>query len=376
NGELQMTGGADRSSYIEVPFKFKLPFRIDMTAKMDSPALILRIGDGYINLNTGGMDNRRMMSIVGGETKPNIHKFDNFVPLNEFFDVTVIYGKKAMQLIINGEERYFNKKDAYMKPPKTPAKKDAYSAFSQSENFDMTDTDFSDGFGIKLACFQRTEVFIKSLAITEYDDEPEFKTLPKRDYVYAPTLTKTEKPQLEDCIKDLSPELINCILDMDKHLKALKFRRLIEGGCTGRMGEQDAKRPTSPESKISYTMPRVTLWKMNISHHLMTHRTMAMLGFYVNQSGKYEEKFNALFLRKLEEYNPDFAGEIFFRMSQMNYCKVCGGSKCSHFNLTEYKGSKKNNCAHFVQYKMIPSDFADVKIVLDIILKLSKELTL
>jgi hypothetical protein len=210
NGELHMTGGADRGTYIELPTKFKLPFRIDMTAKMDSPALILHIGDGYINLNTGGMDNRRMMSIIGGETKPNIHKFDNRVPLNEYFDISVIYGERFMQLIINGEERYFNKKDAYMKSP-------------------LTDTDFNDGFGLKLTCYPRTEVSIKSLVVTEYVDEPEFEALPKKDYIYAPTLTKTEKPQLQDCIKDLSPELIDCIIDMDKHLKALKFRRLIEG---------------------------------------------------------------------------------------------------------------------------------------------------
>lgn len=342
NGELHMAGGADRDSYITIPNKYKLPFRIDMTAKMDSPALILQIGEGYIHLNTGGMDNRRMMSIIGGETKPNIHKFDNRVPLNEYFDISVIYGKKAMQLIINGEERYFNKKDAYIKSP-------------------SVEDDFKDGFGLKLACFKRTEVYIKSLIVTEYTDDPEFVQVPKKDYFYAPTLTKTEKPVLEDCIKDLSPELQDCIYDIDKHLKALKFRRLIEGGY--------------PESRITYTMPRVTVFKMNISHHLLTQiRTMAMLGFYVNQAGKHTDKFNTIFLRKLEEPDSDFADEIFFRMSQQNYCKVCGGSECSNFNLTEYKGNKKNNCAHFVQFKMVLSDFADVKRVIGTILELSKEL--
>ena len=342
NGELHMIGGADRGAYIELPNKFNLPFRIDMTAKMDSPALILQIGDGYINLNTGGMDNRRMMSIIGGETKPNIHKFDNRVPLGEYFDISVIYGKKSMQLIINGEERYFNKKDAYMKSSSAEA-------------------DFKDGFGLKLACFKRTEVYIKSLTVTEYTNEPEFVSMPKKDYLYAPTLAKTEKPTLENCIKDLSPELQDCIHDMDKYLKALKFKRLIEGGY--------------PESKITYTMPRVTVFKMNISHHLLTQiRTMAMLGFYVNGAGEHTDKFNTMFLRNLEESDPAFADEIFFRMSERNYCKVCGGSKCSNYNLTEYKGTKKNNCAHFVQFKMIPSDFADAKRVVETVLELAKEL--
>ena len=71
---------------------------------MDNGAL--RIGGGYIHLNTGGMDNRRMMSIIGGETKPNLHKFDHRVPLDAYFDLSVIYGRKAMQLVVNGEERY------------------------------------------------------------------------------------------------------------------------------------------------------------------------------------------------------------------------------------------------------------------------------
>ena len=150
NGELHMTGGINNGAYIGFPGKFKLPFRIDMTAKMDSPALIIRIGNGYINLNTGGMDNRRMGSIIGGETKPGIHKFDNRAPLNEYFDISVIYGRESMQFIINGEERYFNKKDAYMK----------------SKTIDI---DFADGFSLNLACHQRTEVFIKSLTVTEYE---------------------------------------------------------------------------------------------------------------------------------------------------------------------------------------------------------------
>ena len=348
NDELHMTGGVDRGSYIEIPQKYKLPFRIDMTAKMDSPALILKIGDGYIHLNTSGMDNRRMMSIIGGEKKPNIHKFDNHVSLNEYFNISVIYGKKSMQLIINGEERYFNQKDIYMKSP-------------------LTDTDFKDGFGLKLFCYKRTEVYIKSLVVTEYADEPEFESLPKRDFIYNTSITKVEKPTLEDCIKGLSPELIDCIVDMDEHLRALKFRRLIEGSY--------------PESRITYTKPKVTLWKMSISSHLMTHWTMAMVGIYVDGSGKCEEKFNTLLLRKLEEYSPDLAEDIFLRMSQSHYCnkdyggdRACGGCGWQSFNITEYKGTKKNNCAHFIQYKMIPADFDDVKKVLDVILSLSEEL--
>jgi len=336
NGALRMTGGSDHGAYVEAPGKFKLPFRVDITAKMDSPALTLRIGEGYINLNTGGMDNRRMMSIIGGETKPNLHKFDHLVPLDEYFDLSVIYGRKAMQLIINGEERYFSRKDIYMKSP-------------------LAGSDFRDGFGLGFACPKRAEVAVKSLAVTEYDDEPEFAVLPKREFVYAPTLTPAEKPTLEECIQDLSPALQACMRDMDKHLKALKFRRKIEGGY--------------PESRITYFVPKVVSYQVKISHHLLTHRTTAMLGFYINHA-QGRDLFNARFLNKLEEADPGLAGEIFSRMYELHCARCRGNHSCAHFNLTEYGGRKKNNCQHIVRFRMMPADFGDVKKVIDAVLAL------
>ena len=338
NGELHMTGGSDRGAYVGIPNKFKLPFRIDMTVKIDAPALILQIGKGYINLNTGGMDNRRMMSIIGGETKPNIHKFDNRVPLNDYFDVSVIYGRKAMQLIINGEERYLNKKDVYMKS-------------------DLENTEFNDGFGFQIACRKRAEVIIKSLKVTEYIDEPDFEVLPKKDLIYAPSLTPTDKPAFEDCIKDLTPELKDCLFEIVNHLKGLKFKRKIEGGY--------------PESKITYFIPKVVSYQIKISHHLLWHRTTAMLGFYVNNSGERSDEFNARFLKKIK---PELAEEIFDRMYDF-HCGSCRGNHtCTHFNLTEYNGRKKNNCQHIIEFKMIKSDFDDVKTVIGAILDISKEM--
>ena len=336
NGELQITGINNYGAYIGFPDKFKLPFRIDMTAKMDSPAFIMRIGDGYIKFNTGGMDNRRMVSIIGGETKPGIHKFDNRVPLGEYFDISLIYGRKAMQLIINGEERYFNTKDIYMKSK-------------------TIDTDFADGFSLKLACHQRTEIFVKSLTVMEYDSEPEFAELPKPDYIYAPSLTRTDKPTLDDCIADLTPELKEKIHEMDIYLKSLKFKRKIEGGY--------------PESKITYFIPKVVSYQIKTSHHLLWHRTTAMLGFYINNSGERTDEFNVEFLKKIK---PELAGEIFNRMYEI-HCGSCRGNhSCAHYNITEYNGCKKNNCQHIIMFKMIPTDFDDVKKVIEVIMDMAK----
>jgi hypothetical protein len=64
NGELCMTTNTainteyayhdvSIKSFACIPGKFKLPFRIDMTIKIDSPSLYLIIGKGHISFNIG-----------------------------------------------------------------------------------------------------------------------------------------------------------------------------------------------------------------------------------------------------------------------------------------------------------------------------------
>ena len=146
---------------------------------------------------------------------------------------------------------------------------------------------------------------------------------------------------------------------MDTHLKALKFRSKIEGGY--------------PESKITYFVPKVVSYQIKISHHLLTHKTTAMLGFYMNNAGE-RDQFNVGFLSKLEEAELGLAGAIFSRMYEL-HCVCCRGNhSCAHYNLTEYNGRKKNNCQHIVEFKMTPADFGDVKTVIGAILDIDKEM--
>ncbi|OPJ63785.1 hypothetical protein [Clostridium oryzae] len=87
--------------------------RIDLTVKIDSPAFYLFLGNGHINFGTPWSDNRRIDDII----EPN-HKnrfFHNHIPMNEFVDISVIYDFKAMQIFISGEERFYSKKEKYMK---------------------------------------------------------------------------------------------------------------------------------------------------------------------------------------------------------------------------------------------------------------------
>lgn len=57
------------NSYIYLADKFRLPLRIDLTAKIDAPGLYLLLGKGHINFGTLWSDNRRIDDIASPARK-------------------------------------------------------------------------------------------------------------------------------------------------------------------------------------------------------------------------------------------------------------------------------------------------------------------
>ncbi|WP_242835290.1 hypothetical protein [Ruminiclostridium papyrosolvens] len=57
-------------SYVYIPGTFKLPLRIDISAKIDSQGLYLLLGNGHINFGTPWSDNRRIDDLVEPNCKP------------------------------------------------------------------------------------------------------------------------------------------------------------------------------------------------------------------------------------------------------------------------------------------------------------------
>lgn len=327
-------------SYVSVPGQYKLPFRIDFTIKIDSPAMYLIVGRGHVGIGTDGMDNRSITSIVGGEFKPRKHRADNTIPMGEFAEIAVIYGHKAMQLTVNGESRYLCKKDPYHNSP-------------------LLETEFREGFEIKLACEKRTRLVFNAFTITEYEDsEPEF--LPDTmGEMPPPCLSAEEKPTVESCIRGLRPELQQAILDMDRYLagtlkQSMKFKRKIEGGY--------------PYAKITYVSPWGFSYKLNLSGRTMTHS----MGWIVYNTAREQEKYagykkadyTIATLNKLAQASPEFADEIFFRMKE---CAGCYGGNCIHRSWYEYNGIEKTSCGGTVQFKMLPSEFDDARKVIEAI---------
>ena len=166
-------------------------------------------------------------------------------------------------------------------------------------------------------------------------------------------MTPADKPTIDECIADLTLDLKEIIRNMDVYFKFLKLRRKIEGGY--------------PESKITYYLPKIISYKIKISGNLLTHSISPLLSNFGNKK-IYRENF----FDKLGKKSSALAKEIFLRM---NKCRGCDGdSGCVYKHFVEYAGENKMSCCHDVLFKMIPSDFEDVRKVVDAIVSLSKRL--
>jgi len=325
-------------SFACIPGKFKLPFRIDITIKMDSPSLYLIIGKGHISFNKG-MDNRSVTDILGNDYKPNTHEFNNFIPINEYVDISVTYGCKAMWVIVNNELRCFSKNDPYIKALKTN---------SLAE-------ELKDGFEFGIACDKRTQLTLKSINITEYgNEEPVAPTGKIAIKMPQPCLTVSEKSTVEECMHGLAPDLQKEILSTDAYLlndmkKSLKFKRKIEGGY--------------PNSRITYVSPLGISYKINITDFLLTHD----IGWVDYNTKREQEKYGGTkkadytieTLNKLAETSLEFSNEIFFRMKECVNCNGHGG--CIHAKSYKHDGKTKLSCGGRIQFKMLPPDFNDLR---------------
>jgi hypothetical protein len=316
------------NSYIYLPDKYKLPLRIDMTVKIDAPGLYLLFGKGHINLGTLCSDNRRIDDIVSPTGKTmNYH---NHIDMNEFTDISVSYNLKEMQIMINGEERYYSKKERYMKSP-------AFSEMNQ------------DGFELKIACDKLVNLCIKLLSITEYDDTcgiiPSGVELPAaitKNDVVAPG----EKPIFEKCISLLTEQIHNEIVKMDEYLKSLKtfkFKRQIE---------KNGNKITYVASDYGFS------YAIYLSNDIFDHS----LQWYLITNGKSEtwhRKADRMeeVLNRLANTSPNFAERMFYSLED------CVGCYKDCLAKTQYRLHEKHKtvCHGKLKFRMNASGFEDVR---------------
>lgn len=328
-------------TYLYLPDRYKLPFTIDMTVKIDSPALYLLIGKGHVGFATGILDNRRITDVLGNDYKPNSHMFDNDIPIGEYVDLSITYGKTAMWVSINGALRCFSKKDPYIKAIKGNAWPEA----------------FKDGLNVALAADKRTQVTLKSFTVTVYDEEPATPAQ-KSATQPAPTLSPADKPTVAECVQRLAPQLQAEVLRTDEYLlkhmkKSLRLKRTIEGGF--------------PCCRITYVSPFGFRYKVHVSDTYVWH-DICWIAYNTNRE---REKFGGLrkadytvdVLEQLAKEVPAFGDAMFDRMKECTGCYYNFGG-CMGRQKYIYQGKTKVSCGGKLEFNMTPSDFADARKVI------------
>lgn len=328
DGILHMTTNRNRGIYGQCgsnpclcfPERYKLPVRIEMSAKIDSPQLNLYFGNGHLFFNAVRPDGV-MADIIKYKPGDKQQTFDNRLPLNEFADISIIYGCKAMQILVNGKERFYSEDERYMKP----------QSIKESNE---------TGFELKLSCTPRTDLYIQSVKITEYDEEPEINRNIKEDTPLIISVDGLYKnSSLENCISLIPDEFKTEILNTNAYLMSLKpakFKRKITGGRVTYI---------SSHYGISYTI----LFCMGLfSHHLQ---------FYIIHNNKWGNKTKDYMMEVLEliyAESPELALKIF---DELPLCAGGIGGGCVDHKDYEFHGIAKNSCNGRLSFKMTKDDF-------------------
>lgn len=328
------------NSYVYVPSTFKLPLRIDLAIKIDSPGLFMLFGNGHLNFGTPWSDNRRIDDIIEPNFKPRF--FHNHIPMDEFVDISVIYDFKVMQVLVNGEERFYSEKEKYMK-----------SKLLKDYN--------STGFPLKITCTKRANLIIKSLSITEYD---EIGQLLHKDISLPKPITTNEavgteqKPKFESCISLLPKEIHEEILKTDSFLrllKPMKFKRQLE-----KYGNKITY--LASEHGFSYALyPSNDVMYHSLSWYIITSSKPE---FWHRKADMMEATLN-----KLAKTSPELADRMFLNLKECIAC-CC---RCAVKTLYEFNGKKKLACHGGMEFKMCVSDFEDSRAFINAINELIHE---
>lgn len=311
-------------SYMQMPGSYRLPMRIDLDICLDTPELLLLVGEGHVSFGSPWMENRRIEDIAAPNGKART--YDNSIPFGRFVELSVIYNFGGMQILVDGEERYFSKRERYGK----------------AEDFAGQN---AAGFALGITCTKRAELSIRSIAVTESDSDLPFEPHAAKE-VDVPAPAVPQKPTFDSCTQDLPDEIRQEIVDTERHLKSLpnlKFKRTLE----------------KHGNKITYVASAQGIsYALYLSGNLMHHSFQ----WYLITNSKPEEwhrKANPMeeVLEEIAGSAPGLAERVFYNLNECVGCR----EGCLARTVYSFGGQKKATCHGQVFYKMKPSEFQDIR---------------
>lgn len=332
NGELTLTA-INGKNRVAVPGAYKLPLRVDMTVKANSSDITLLAGkggisfSGHINTSGGGI---RRVDILTGKKETVKFDYENEIPLDEYINLSVVYGSKFTWVRVNDKICYVNGKAPYLSMP---------------EQFDA---------GLDLAVRpgkNKVELIIRSFTVTEYEnDEPNAPA----EVANAPELSA-----FEWYVKSLPPHLRDDVIKMDKFLtteRALKFKKSVDPSgnlvYASSCGFQYKLRKFTLEPD-GHELDRVMEYS-DMEKHESGQMATSWAKNWAKDS-QHSADYTSRVLAKLAESSPEFADKMY---SQLQYCN---NVKCKRNSKVEYKGNAKQTCSSSIKFTWNTAEFDDIQ---------------
>jgi len=303
--------------HINVPGKYKLPFRIDMSIRVTyhelnqiASQLRLYMGNGNIYFNGGHTSVTDI--ITGDDVLPSFICF-NDIPSEEYVDVTVMFGTEIMWVAVNKQFCFASDKMPYL------------NIIHENATLDP----FSNGFDIALCGGTATRFSLQSLAVTEFYDEPNTP----EELVNLPELTG-----FEAFVTGLPSALQNEMYALDAFLLdelkgTLKFRRSI--------------------NKIGHLTYESTCgFRFEIKEY---GAGLTFLTCWVKSPKKRD--FTNEIIIELAKSSPDTAKKLFDKILG---CEL-HSRECPRTVFYELMGETKSSCSGRMNIKMDASGFDDLK---------------
>jgi len=293
--------------HIDVPGKYKIPFRIDMTARVKyyqlnqiASQLTLYINNGSVYFNGG---HTSVTDILTGDDVPPSFIDYNDIPTEEYVDISITCGSEMIWVVVNGKFCFASDKIKHA---------------------------IDDTADISICGGTATRVSFKSFAVTEYeDDEPD---------VPAELTNLPDLPPFEMFVKGLPLAIQDEMFKLDEFLLVdmklgMKFRRSIN-------------------KKGHLTYEATCGFRFEIREH------GAGLNFMTAwvKTEKKPDYTNEIIL-KLAETAPEFAEKMF---EKVHGCEVHLRG-CARTVTYELMGKRKLSCCGRMNIKMDANGFADLK---------------
>jgi len=303
--------------HICVPGKYILPFRIDMEVRIKyfkinqvASQLRLYINKGNVYFNGG---HTSISDILTGDDVLPDFICHNFIPSKEYVNVSVMFGCEIMWVAVDGQFCFSSYKMPYMRLMRENALLDS----------------LRNGVDIAICGGTATRLSIKSLAITEYeDDEPDMPA----EFMDLPELS-----EFELFVKGLPFEIQDEMFKMDEFLlsdlkSSMKFRKSIKNGIL------------TYKSSCGF---RYEIKEYGAGEEILTCWA---------QSPNKPDYTNAV-INKLAESSPVFAEKIFNRI---HGCEVHSRG-CKRTVTYEFMGKTKLSCCGRMPIKMDSCGFDDLR---------------